>query len=54
MLMTQIRNGVDSQEITLEMKLKQDRQLQSKELIFEPKKLVALAQMYHSLVCHLT
>ncbi|RUS32021.1 hypothetical protein BC938DRAFT_476467 [Jimgerdemannia flammicorona] len=41
--------ALNQSEITHELKLKQDRQLSSKELIFEPKKFVALSQLYHSL-----
>lgn len=34
----------------MEFKLKEDRQLEPSELIFESKRLVALGRLYHSLV----
>lgn len=41
------------QEITMELKLKNDRALDSSELIFDSKKLIALGRLYHTLVIRL-
>ncbi|OZJ02130.1 hypothetical protein BZG36_04585 [Bifiguratus adelaidae] len=41
--------ALNQSEITLETKLKQDRQLSKHELMFEAKKFTALAQLYHTL-----
>lgn len=42
--------ALNQAEITMEFKLKEDRQLETEELIFEPKRLIALGRLYHSLV----
>ncbi|ORY92249.1 hypothetical protein BCR43DRAFT_508347 [Syncephalastrum racemosum] len=39
----------DDTEIGMELKLKEDKQIETEELIFEPKRLVALGRLYHSL-----
>ncbi|CDS07546.1 hypothetical protein LRAMOSA01495 [Lichtheimia ramosa] len=41
--------ALNQAEITMEFKLKEDRQLETEELIFEPKRLIALGRLYHSL-----
>lgn len=42
-------NYILQQEILMEMKLKNDRVLESNELIFDSKKLIALGRLYHTL-----
>ncbi|KAG0169785.1 hypothetical protein DFQ29_009538 [Apophysomyces sp. BC1021] len=41
--------ALNQAEITMELKLKNERQLEAEELIFDNKRLVALGRLYHSL-----
>ncbi|KAF7732333.1 hypothetical protein EC973_005229 [Apophysomyces ossiformis] len=41
--------ALNQAEITMELKLKNDRQLEADELIFDSKRLIALGRLYHSL-----